>query len=197
MTTLSASPLGAGPTRRSPPAVSNAVLGMLIFVATEVMFFAGLISAHTIARANLPMAWPPPGQPRLPIEATAFNTLALLASGVCVYVAGRRYRSEKRKAEAPLLFGLLLGAIFVIFQGSEWVSLVREGLTLTSSTHGSFFYLIVGAHALHAAVALGLLAAALFRVSSQRGSSELFFAARVFWMFVVGVWPVLYWKVYL
>ena len=50
---------------------------------------------------------------------------------------------------------MLLGAFFVLFQGVEWVALLREGLTLTSSTHGAFFYLIIGTHALHAVVALG------------------------------------------
>jgi heme/copper-type cytochrome/quinol oxidase subunit 3 len=182
--------------RRTPP-LPNATLGMLIFVVTEVMFFAGLVSAHTIAKSNLPFDWPPPGQPRLPVASTAFNTLALLASGWLVGIAGARFRKDPRKAEAPLLFGLLLGAIFVIFQGTEWVALIREGLTLTSSPHGSFFYLIVGAHALHAVCALGLLIMALVRLSRRQLEAATFSAVRVFWFFVVAVWPVLYWKVYL
>ncbi len=184
------------PRRRAPP-IPSATLGMLIFVITEVMFFAGLISAHTIAKASLPFAWPPPDQPRLPIETTAYNTLALLASGWLVGLAGVRYREDPRKAEAPLLFGLLLGALFVTFQGTEWLALVREGLTLTSSAHGAFFYLIVGAHAVHALSALGFLSFVLLRLSRGTLDSATFGAARVLWFFVVGVWPVLYWKVYL
>ena len=55
---------------------------MIIFVATEIMFFAGLMSAHTIAKATvLGGVWPPPGQPRLPVERTAINTAILLLSG--------------------------------------------------------------------------------------------------------------------
>ena len=176
--------------------VANGVLGMLVFVMTEIMFFAGLVSAFTIVRSSA-LVWPPPGQPRLPLEETALNTLALLASGGMLFAARRVYRRDPRRARTPLLAAMLLGAFFVVFQGAEWVALIREGLTLTSSTLGSFFYLIVGVHALHAVAALGVLAAAWWRL--QRGwlPSGLLGAAEVFWYFVVGVWPVLYWRVYL
>ena len=67
------------PVRREP-LLSNGVLGMLVFIFTEVMFFAGLISAHTIVRSQTAgQMWPPYGQPRLPIEETAVNTAALLS----------------------------------------------------------------------------------------------------------------------
>ena len=71
-----------GPTGRAPrnQVASNGLLGMLLFVMAEAMLFAGMISAFTIVRSGA-LVWPPPGQPRLPIEATAFNTLVLLASG--------------------------------------------------------------------------------------------------------------------
>ena len=70
------------------------------------------------------------------------------------------------------------------------------GVTLTSSALGSFFYLIVGLHGLHAIAALGLLVTAWWRL--QRGSRRpnMFATAEVLWYFVVGVWPVLYWRVY-
>ena len=66
--------------KRAKPPVSSGVIGMLIFMVTEAMFFAGLISAYMVIRAGLE-EWPPWGQPRLPVETTAFNTLVLLASG--------------------------------------------------------------------------------------------------------------------
>jgi cytochrome c oxidase subunit 3 len=169
---------------------------MLIFVAAEVMFFAGLISAFTIIRAEAPI-WPPPDQPRLPIERTALNTMALLFSGVALAIGQRAFTRDRRAARAPLLVAMLLGGFFVLFQGAEWWALIRQGLTLTSSSLGSFFYLIVGLHALHAVVAIGLLTAAWWRL--QRGwlaQSQLVTAA-VFWYFVVGLWPVLYGVVYL
>ncbi len=178
------------------PLVPSGVLGMLIFIAMEVMFFAGLISAFAIIRGGA-VVWPPPGQPRLPVEETAFNTAALLLSGAMLFAARRAFRCDRQRAKTPLLVSIFLGAFFVLFQGVEWVSLIGEGLTLTSSSLGSFFYLIVGLHGLHAVIALGLLWFTWLRL--QRGwlvSSQLA-VAEVFWYFVVGVWPVLYLTVYL
>ena len=90
-----------------------------------------------------------------------------------------------------------LGAFFVVFQGFEWIALIREGLTLTSSNHGSFFYLIVGMHGVHAVAGLVVLTTVWSRLVGGRLSGSAFAAARVFWYFVVGLWPVLYWRVYL
>ena len=128
---------------REPRVISNGVLGMALFVMTEIMLFAGMISAFNIVRASSAI-WPPPDQPRLPIEETAFNTAALLLSGVCLYVAQRRFRTDRSAARWPLIAAILLGGFFVVFQGWEWARMLAQGLTLTSSTLGSFFYLIVG-----------------------------------------------------
>jgi heme/copper-type cytochrome/quinol oxidase subunit 3 len=181
---------------RPAPLVSNAVLGTLIFIFTEVMLFAGLISAHSIARASSAVGWPPPGQPRLPFEETAVNTAALLLSGVAVFVAQRRFRRGRSRAFAPLALGFALGAFFVLFQGVEWVRLIGEGLTLTSSTHGAFFYLIVGVHGLHAVAALIALGSALLRLRRTLLPPSVLSATALFWYFVVGVWPVIYFRVY-
>jgi cytochrome c oxidase subunit 3 len=176
--------------------VANNVMGMLIFVIIEAMLFAGLISAFTIVQSSAAI-WPPPGQPRLPLEQTAINTAALLASGALLLVSRRLFGRDPARARIPMLFSMALGAFFVIFQGVEWVALIREGLTLTSSNLGGFFYLIIGTHALHAVAALGLLAHAWLQLQRGLLQSSLLAAAEVFWYFVVGVWPVLYVVVYL
>jgi cytochrome c oxidase subunit 3 len=178
------------------PLIPSAVMGMLIFVLTELMLFSGLISAFVIVRAGA-MVWPPPGQPRLPLQATAFNTGVLLASGVALFLAQRRFFRDRAAARRPLLLAMLLGAFFVVFQGVEWVRLIRQGLTLTSSTLGSFFYLIVGLHALHAIAALGVLVYTWRRLERGWLAQHQLAAAQVFWYFVVGLWPVLYGVVYL
>jgi cytochrome c oxidase subunit III len=246
----------AHPARK--PVVPNGVLGMIIFVLTEIMFFTGLVSAYLISEGAAPLGWPPPGQPRLPIGETALNTAALVASGVVLYFAGRSLRRGETKAKWLLLGSLCLGAFFVVFQGFEWVSLISEGLTLTLTTHGSFFYLIVGVPGRHAVAAIlglgyvfgrltnpklteklvvvggavgyagvaacmilvatilggwaGTAVAALivavfagFYVLSRKkprtddgvSAKVPFETAAVFWYFVVGVWPILYYLVYL
>ena len=90
----------------------------------------------------------------------------------------------------------LLKAV-VGLQGVEWVGLIAQGLTMTSSTHGGFFYLIVGSHALHAVIAIGVVAWATLRLFKGALTLGELQATSVFWFFVVLLWPFLYWKVYL
>jgi heme/copper-type cytochrome/quinol oxidase subunit 3 len=189
-------PGAASVAQRRQQLLPNGVLGMLIFVIAEVMLFAGMISAFMIVRANA-VEWPPPGQPRLPVGQTAFNTAALLLSGVALWQAGRAFKTWPSQARAPLAVSIALGAVFVIFQGLEWISLLGQGLTLTSSAHGSFFYLIVGSHALHAVAALGALTCAFTRLSQRRLRAGSLWAVSLLWYFVVGIWPILYLRVYL
>jgi cytochrome c oxidase subunit 3 len=184
------------PPRERRKVVPNEVLGVTIFILTEMMLFAGFISAFTISKAAAPM-WPPPGQPRLPFEETAINTVALLVSGALAWWAGRQFdKVGPRSARWPLVASIALGAFFVAFQGMEWVAMLREGLTLTSSTHGAFFYLIVGAHGLHVVGGLIVMMTLLARLQKEQLSPDQFWAGRLFWYFVVLLWPVLYWQVY-
>jgi cytochrome c oxidase subunit 3 len=170
---------------------------MLIFVATEVMFFSGLISAFVIGKSNAVGGWPPPGQPRLPIEETALNTAALLASGVLLYFANRAFLSDSSKTKGLLAASIALGGFFVLFQGAEWVALIGEGLTLTSGQLGGFFYLLVGAHAVHVFAGFLILLYTYRQLASGDLDRFTFWPAQIFWYFVVGVWPILYWQVYL
>jgi cytochrome c oxidase subunit 3 len=184
--------------RRREPLIPNGVLGMIVFIFTEVMFFSGLISAHAIVKSQAAgQMWPPYGQPRLPVEETALNSLALLASGVVLVFAWFAFKREKSAARIPLFLAMLLGMTFVGFQGVEWTALLADGLTMQSSTYGGFFYLIVGAHALHARGALGGLAWAFQRLDKGALTSAQLATVSAFWYFVVLVWPVLYWTVYL
>jgi len=176
--------------------VTSQVLGVVILVATEIMFFAGLVSAFLISRAGA-RVWPPPDQPRLPVEATALNTAVLLASGLLLYLAGRRSEAWSLRLRALLPWAAALGALFVALQGVEWVRLVRFGLTMTSSTYGAFFYVVVGAHALHVLAGLLALLWVTRLLHGGRLGDEAFRAVRIFWYFVVGLWPVLYGLVYL
>jgi cytochrome c oxidase subunit 3 len=181
---------------RRAPILPNGVMGMLIFITAEIMFFAGMLSAFTIVRAsNIPASWPPPGQPTLPASATALNTAALLLSGVALFFAHRAFQKSKGGV-VPLAISLALGVTFVGLQGMEWVTLLGQGLTMTSSTLGSFFYLVIGTHAAHALVAISLLAYALIKLRAGKLQPNVFYTTQAFWYFVVGMWPVIYVRVY-
>ena len=85
----------------------------------------------------------------------------------------------------------------MVFQGAEWVALIGEGLTLTSGQLGGFFYLLVGTHALHVLVGFAILLYTYRKLSHGELDRFTFWPAQIFWYFVVGVWPILYWQVYL
>ncbi|MBC2605145.1 cytochrome c oxidase subunit 3 [Pelagicoccus albus] len=180
------------------PAIPNSVLGVIVFIMAEMMFFLGLISAFMISKANA-IEWPPIDQPRLPIGATAFNSLVLLASGVTMYLAGRAFSREGfgDKSRSLFLLTVGLGTFFVLFQGFEWIRILGQGLTVQSGNYGAFFYLIIGAHAAHAVGAI--IAQIRLFLKFRKGTLRLesFRAGQTFWYFVVGVWPVLYYLVYL
>ena len=179
--------------------ISSGVLGMLIFMVTEAMFFAGLISAYVVIKAGIE-EWPPWGQPRLPVVATAFNTIVLLASGF-IMAHSRAYfkKNELALGRRWLGISILLGAFFLVFQGYEWIQLLKFGFTLSSSVYGGLFYLLIGAHGFHVMGALAILIYAWYRIKTPGNpiTPEGLFPFQLLWYFVVCVWPVLYILVYL
>lgn len=177
----------------------HGVFGMALFVFAEAMLFMGFISAFVIAENGAPPGtWPPPGQPRLPVATTALNTVALLASGVALFLAHRAFRrAGPRPGLAAMRLAFLLGTFFVAFQGFEWARLLAQGLTLTSSLLGAFFYLIVGTHALHAVGALVGMGFAWRSMTQGTLTASRLGAVLVFWSFVVLMWPLIFLLVYL
>jgi heme/copper-type cytochrome/quinol oxidase subunit 3 len=175
-------------------------VAILFFIGAESMFFAALISSLFVLRASLPV-WPPPLQPRLPIGVTTANTVVLLASSVAMVLAGRALRRPGRRDVLRWLsVAAILGALFLAVQGSEWVGLVRHGLTLSSSTYGTTFYTLIGTHALHVAGALAWLVVTALLVAGERSPASrgaLIRGCALYWHFVVALWLVLFAAVYL
>ena len=191
---------GPPPPSRPEPAISNARLGLMMFIGAEVMFFAGLIGAFLVLRLSSEV-WPPPTQPRLPVWITGFNTLVLLASGVAMHRASLAagLRDQARLCGWLLATGVL-GALFLCIQGYEWVRLIGFGLTMQSSLFGSTFYALIGLHGLHvlgALVWVGVVWALARRGRYASGPTVGVETCHMYWMFVVALWPVLYGLVYL
>ena len=185
--------------KRAKPPVSSGVIGMLIFMVTEAMFFAALISAYLVIRSGIE-EWPPWGQPRLPIETTAFNTLVLLLSGLTMGFSRNLLQKQKFQEGRRLLgISILLGTFFMVAQGYEWVQLVNFGMTVSSSVYGGLFYLIIGAHGFHVVGVLAVLIHAWNRLGASNNSINVegLLPLQLLWYFVVCVWPVLYVLVYL
>ncbi len=181
------------------PIASN-VLAVAIFIASEVMLFGGLLSSFMILRAENSQ-WPPVGQPRLPLQVTTLNSLILFASCWTVIRAVGAARNGQRDALINRLsWTLLLGAVFLLVQGSEWVRLIHFGLTVSSSVYGGLFYTLVGIHAVHVIGAVVALCVVLRLARQGRylpGDYSGVVACSLYWCFVVLLWGVIYVTVYL
>lgn len=169
--------------------VSNQVLGVSLLVSTEIMFFTGLISAFLVTKSQQ-LNWPPGFQQRFPVGYSLFNMIVLLLSGITMILA---IKSSKKNLKL-MLSTFVMGLFFVAFQGVEWLRLIQFGLRSTTNIYGSFFYLIVGAHGLH--VLGGLIALLLFLFVDIKKVESLK-AMAIYWVFVVALWPLLYFLVYL
>jgi len=182
----------------------NGTLGMIFFIATELMFFGGLISAFVVNAADNTGAWPPKWQPRLPVYETAFNTALLILSAGTMYLSVMSIKKdqavESSKTKKYLLATMILGSSFVILQGVEWVTLISAGMTTTSSLFGAFFYVIVGAHGIHAlggVLYLIYVSTKVMRSKDWSLKERYISTISVFWYFVVSLWPALYVLVYI
>ena len=118
-----------------------------------------------------------------------------------MFKALRAIRQGRQKALRNMLFLTgLLGIIFLVVQGYEWVRLVHHGFTLSSGVYGSIFYVLIGCHALHVLVAVFWLLAVFIRAIAGRFSVNHQVGVEVctiYWAFVVLLWPFLYILVYL
>ena len=182
------------------PVLGNTQLAMLVLIAAEIMFFSGLIGAFLVFRFS-GKPWPPPFQPRLPVEVTAVNTALLLLSSYTMVRAQLALKRGDAKALPRLLTVTgVLGVVFLAIQGYEWVRLVSFGLTASANVYGSLFYSIIGTHGFHVLSAVVWLVAVLVRAHLGKYSARNpngVVACAMYWHLVVGLWPILFYLVYL
>lgn len=172
-----------------------AVVGAWALVAAVTMLFVGFTATYLVRRSG-------PGWFDGPMPGLLYlNTGVILASSA---VLERARRQGRRGNGAALARGLAvtvgLGSAFVLGQAGAWWQMVRQGLTLSSGPHPSFFYLLSGMHALHVAAGMGWLATAWARARRAPGYGAVrasIDSAAVFWHFVgvlwVYLWALLFW----
>lgn len=181
------------------PLISNAQLGVVIFIAFETMIFLGLVTAYWVLRSAT-FAWPPPNMPHLPLAVTSVNTVMLSFSA---FTMSRAVKAARAGSQAGLRSALVatavLGAGFLAIQGSEWARLIHQGLTLSSGSYGGTFYALIGLHALHVVGAVIWLLAVLAiayrgKFTAQRRAAVTLCAT--YWYYVCALWVVLFGIVY-
>ena len=182
--------------------LSNARLGVLVLLGAETMLFSGLIGTFLIFRVGN-VTWPPPSHIgiELPRVVTGINTALLLLSGYTMFQAWRAIQKDRvKQLRNWLLITGVLGLLFLGVQGSEWVQLIRNGLTLQSGVYGGIFYVLIGCHAIHVLTAVIWLFIVFGMAVAERFSATRYTGVdtcAIYWIFVVALWPILYVLVYL
>jgi cytochrome c oxidase subunit 3 len=179
-------------TKRGPRALS---VGVIVWLASEMMFFAGLFAAWFLLRAtNDP--WPP-DDVHLDVPRTVLATVVLLASSATMHLAVlAARRDDRRDAVRWLALTGLLGAAFLANLVLEYAELDFE---VSSHAYGSIFYVLTGFHGLHLLGGVLLMAgvAAVIRGPSSRASAEEpVEVCAYYWHFVDVVWIAVFLSVY-
>ncbi|MBI3762350.1 MAG: heme-copper oxidase subunit III [Chloroflexi bacterium] len=181
------------------PGVSTTKFAIWLFLASEVMFFSGLIGAYIVLRGGA-AEWPIVTKV-LNVPLVAGNTFILIVSSVTMVRAFAAIEAgDQRGMRHMLIATAVLGIVFLGIQAYEWSSLIREGTTASTNLFGSTFFTLTGFHGLH--VTGGVIA--LFYVighalrgdytQAEHGGVELM---GLYWHFVDVVWIFLFTIVYL
>ncbi len=197
--------------------ISNPVLGMLLFITSEVMFFGGLFAAYFSIRASAAQ-WPP-NNPQtnepfhlqvLPIVSTdgiisvsfvlIATILLVLSSFSCQYAVWKIRSDDRTRFLRAMAVTIALGIVFLLMQVTDYAILGSEGLTLSSGTYGTTYYTLTGFHGAHVFGGVIMLAVVLYRGMVGQFSSKHYDAvegASLYWHFVDVVWILLFSLLYL
>ncbi len=177
-------------------------VGTIIWLSSELMFFAGLFAIYFTARAqNPPEAEWPPLPTELNVPYALVVTIVLVASSfTCQFGVFAAERGDVFGLRRWYLLTLAMGTAFVLGQAFEYYTLVTEhDTTLASSAYGTVFYMATGFHALHVTGGLFAFVYLLIRTSMSKFTPQQATAAIVvsyYWHFVDIVWVGLFAVIY-
>jgi cytochrome c oxidase subunit III len=198
------------PTASRPNLVS---VGTIIWLSSELMFFAALFAMYFTIRSvdkGLGQPWP---QATLDLTLASINTTVLLLSSVTcqlgvfavergqIWRTGSLFNMARWGLREWYVLSFVMGLYFVLGQGYEYLALIRDGVTLQSSNYGSVFFLTTGFHGLHVTGGLFAFIFLLGRTyAAKRFTHEQQVSAIVvsyYWHFVDVVWIGLFTTIYL
>jgi len=192
----------AGARRFEPTSfqVNDKKLGMWVFLASEVMFFTGLIGSYIILRWGAASPWPAHGEV-LNVGITAGNTFLLICSSVTMVKAFAAIeQGDQKMLKVWLLTTAIIGACFVGVQVYEYRELIHHGFLPSSGLYGSAFFTMTGFHGFH--VTMGVLCMLWVTMKAFRGAytqedHQGVEVIGLYWHFVDLVWIILFTIVYL
>ncbi|MDH4158918.1 MAG: heme-copper oxidase subunit III [Actinomycetota bacterium] len=177
-------------------------IGTIVWLASELMFFAALFAMYfTVRQVTLPEPWPPDSVNLNVVFATINTTVLVLSSLTCQLGVFAAERGDVKRLRFWFMITYVMGSIFVAGQVFEYTELAHEGLTLSSDPYGSVFYLTTGFHALHVT---GGLVAFLFVLTTtyvarrfDHDQATRAIVVSYYWHFVDVVWIALFATIYL
>jgi cytochrome c oxidase subunit 3 len=197
----SASVLDKVPAHGSLTRPNMVSIGTIVWLSSELMFFASLFAMYFTIRSVTGLEnWPPEDVELAVGYSAVFTTILVLSSVTCQIGVFAAERGDVYKLRRWFFLTLVMGTIFVLGQANEYRNLVHEGVTLSSSPYGSVFYLTTGFHGLHVIGGLVAFVVVLLRSTVGRFSPEKATSAIVvsyYWHFVDVVWIGLYATIYI
>jgi cytochrome c oxidase subunit 3 len=214
-------PLGAGGAHERHPRLQHhffsmdqqleaSILGMWVFLVTEIMFFGGLFMAYIVYRTMYPEAWVE-GSQELNVWLGALNTSVLICSSLTMVLAVRSAQIGSRKGQiVNLILTILLGTTFLVVKYFEYKAKFLHHLVPGPNFDPhlapqmqiffSLYFIMTGVHAAHMVVGIGLMIVMLVMAWRGRFSPEYYGPVEIsglYWHFVDIVWIFLFLLLYL
>ena len=198
------------PAARTIKRPNPVAVGTIVWLGSEVMFFAGLFAIYFTLRSTSPDLWADRTE-LLNIPFATINTSILVASSFTCQLgvfAAEKMRPYATRIDGKLRWGMVewfwltfaLGAIFVSGQVWEYAQLVAEGLPITADSYASAFYLTTGFHALHVTGGLVAFLLVIGRVYAVKNFTHREATSAIgisyYWHFVDVVWILLFFVIY-
>ena len=177
--------------------VDARLLGMFLFIASEVMLFGSFFTAYFFVRVSAHTHWPTAGH-ELPVFVAGINTIILVSSSFTMHWALQAIKRGNRAGlQAGLTLTFLLGLTFLLTQIREYS---RLGFAPYTDAFGTIFYCLTGLHGAHVFVGLTLLLAATIRSYRGHYTADAHWGVEIpgiYWHFVDVMWIVVYTTVYI
>ncbi|HEX4437896.1 MAG TPA: heme-copper oxidase subunit III [Solirubrobacteraceae bacterium] len=177
--------------------VEPQLLGMLLFIISEIMVFGGFFTAYFFIRIAQGNPWPAPGT-TLPVGVAGFNTAILVSSSFTIHWAETSIkRGNHFGLKAGMLLTFLLGCSFLFIQINEYANI---GFAPQDGAQQTIFFSLTGLHGAHVFIGLLLLLFVTVRAFKGHYSPEEHRGVEIpgiYWHFVDVMWLVVYTTVYI
>jgi cytochrome c oxidase subunit III len=175
-------------------------VGTIVWLSSELMFFAALFAMFFSIRAAAPGLWKEHGEQLNRPYAVVFTVILVASSVTCQFGVFAAERGDVHSLRRWFTLTFVMGLIFVLGQANEYRNLVSEGIKINGDGYGSMFYLTTGFHGLH--VTGGLFAFIFFMIRTTMGrftpaQATAAIVVSYYWHFVDIVWVALFSMIYL